>query len=195
MRNDIPDPDLSPPSCGPEMTRRGVLRALGGAAAAAALPALLPSTAEAAMRMRRVRLLNVRSGERADTVYMENGVYIPEALGEIDYLLRDLRTGEMVQVETGLVDLVWQVQRLIDTAEPLCVTSGYRSPATNRRLVGQGAARNSLHMDGMAVDVFCRNRSPRQVAGAARRLARGGVGEYGGFVHLDVGPVRAWRRG
>ena len=189
MRNDIPDPAVSLPSCTPAMNRRGFLRALGGAAAAAALPGLLPSAAEAAMRMRRVRLLNVRSGERADTVYMENGVYIPEALGEIDYLLRDLRTGEMVQVETGLVDLVWQVQRMIDTAEPLCVTSGYRSPATNRRLVGQGAAR------GMAVDVFCRNRRPRQVAGAARRLARGGVGEYGGFVHLDVGPVRAWRRG
>ena len=176
--------------------RRTFLRGLGGLAAAAALNGVPAGVAEAAAGVRRLRLYNARTGETADTVYMENGVYVPEALGEIDFLLRDVRTEEIVAVDSRIVDLMWNIQRLLDTPEPLGITSGYRSPATNRRLVGQGAARNSLHMEGMAVDVFSRSRSARQIAAAARKMAQGGVGEYRNrnFVHLDVGPVRTWTR-
>ncbi|MCP1337344.1 YcbK family protein [Futiania mangrovi] len=194
--------DSTPPASptagrGPYLDRRRFLRGLAGLTAAAALPVASGGTAEAAMQVRRLRLFNARTGERTDTVYMENGVYVPEALGEIDFLLRDVRTGDIVPVDARIVDLMWHIQRLIDTTEPLGITSGYRSPVTNRRLAGQGAARNSLHMQGMAVDVFSRTRSARQIAGAARRLGRGGVGEYRNrnFVHLDVGPVRTWSRG
>ncbi|MVA97593.1 DUF882 domain-containing protein [Nitratireductor sp. CAU 1489] len=74
----------------------------------------------------------------------------------------------------------------------IVVTSGYRSPARNRRARG---ARNSLHMYCAAADVQVPGVSTRQLASFVRAMpGRGGVGTYchTKSVHIDVGPERDW---
>ncbi|MGH7634227.1 MAG: YcbK family protein, partial [Gemmatimonadaceae bacterium] len=74
------------------------------------------------------------------------------------------------------------------------LTSGYRTPATNARLVAEGAAVNSLHMRGQAADISLRGRTLSQLHTAALSLRGGGVGYYPAhdFIHVDVGPLRTW---
>ncbi len=72
------------------------------------------------------------------------------------------------------------------------VTSGYRSPARNRRARG---ARNSFHMYCAAVDIQVTGISKWQLANYVRSLpGRGGVGTYchTKSVHVDIGPERDW---
>jgi len=75
-------------------------------------------------------------------------------------------------------------------------TSGYRSPETNQALrrASRKVARNSFHMDGMAIDVALPDRHFRDIYRAAVDMQRGGVGIYRRttYVHLDVDPVRTW---
>ena len=74
----------------------------------------------------------------------------------------------------------------------MVVTSGYRSPAHNRRARG---AKNSLHMYCAAADVQVQGVSKWELAKFVRSLpGRGGVGTYchTESVHIDVGPERDW---
>jgi len=59
---------------------------------------------------------------------------------------------------------------------------------------GGGAARNSLHLQGRAIDVRLADASLADLRDAATSLHGGGVGYYPHerFVHLDTGRVRAW---
>jgi uncharacterized protein YcbK (DUF882 family) len=59
---------------------------------------------------------------------------------------------------------------------------------------GRKVAANSLHTQGMAVDIRIPNRNIAQVRDAALQLAGGGVGYYrrAKFIHLDTGRVRYW---
>ena len=74
--------------------------------------------------------------------------------------------------------------------------SGYRCPTTNatlRETRGGGVAKNSLHMEGRAIDVRLPGVSLADLRDAAVSLKLGGVGYYAGqFVHLDTGRVRRW---
>ncbi|MEM8837061.1 MAG: D-Ala-D-Ala carboxypeptidase family metallohydrolase [Pseudomonadota bacterium] len=75
---------------------------------------------------------------------------------------------------------------------PPVVTSGYRSPNTNRQM---GSARNSAHMRCEAADISVEGVSRYQLARFLRSLPDvGGVGTYGcrGVVHVDVGEKRSW---
>jgi uncharacterized protein YcbK (DUF882 family) len=74
----------------------------------------------------------------------------------------------------------------------IVVTSGYRSPAHNRRARG---AKNSLHMYCAAADVQVQGISKWELAKFVRSMpGRGGVGTYchTESVHIDVGPERDW---
>jgi len=76
--------------------------------------------------------------------------------------------------------------------KPVVVTSGYRSPAHNRRVRG---ARKSAHMDCAAADIQVAGVSRWELAKFARSLpGRGGVGTYchTASVHVDVGSERDW---
>jgi len=88
------------------------------------------------------------------------------------------------------------LQIKLRTREPFQVFSGYRCPATNAMLASMtdGVAQNSLHMQGMAVDIRVPDRSLVKVQRAALSLEAGGVGFYprSDFVHVDVGRVRHW---
>ncbi|HZS85635.1 MAG TPA: DUF882 domain-containing protein [Stellaceae bacterium] len=176
------------------VTRRAVLfLAAGAIASAAACPA---SAAYRPLAVRTVALDNLHTGERVKTAFWENGRYLPEALREIDWVLRDHRTDEVRAIDPDLLDLLWHLQQKLRARDAFQVISGYRSPATNAMLAAttDGVAQNSLHTRGMAIDIRVPGRSLVKVHRAALDLGLGGVGYYprSDFVHVDVGRVRRW---
>lgn len=139
---------------------------------------------------------NLHTGEKLKVDYWAEGAYIPGALSEIDRVLRDFRTGDVHPIEPKLLDLLALLRTRLETVEPLSVISGYRSPKTNAALheASSGVASNSLHMQGMAIDIRVPGRALAAVRTAALDMRVGGVGYYpkSNFVHVDVGRVRRW---
>ncbi len=135
--------------------------------------------------------------ESLTTVYYANGRYIPSALKEVNWLFRDFRSDEVKEIDERLLDLLYAVRQRLESDQAFEIYSAYRSPATNAllRREGWGVARNSLHMQGMAIDIGMPGCESRHIAECALSLQRGGVGTYrrSSFVHLDVGEVRSWR--
>ena len=76
---------------------------------------------------------------------------------------------------------------------PLTVVSGYRTAAYNARI---GGAKLSQHVQGRAADVRPTNPTPERVAQLHRLVkqmqaqgrldALGGLGEYVGWIHVDI---------
>ena len=78
------------------VSRRGLL----GAFAATALVAAPTYTnafglLKGAGDIRRIRMYSGRTGESLDTIYWIEGQYIPEALNEVSYFMRDWRQDEI----------------------------------------------------------------------------------------------------
>jgi uncharacterized protein YcbK (DUF882 family) len=182
---------------GAALSRRGFLALAAWGAAAAFVPGIAAASRPPLPGVRELCFHNLHTDERVAAVYCEDGAYVPEALEEIDSILRDHRTGEIRQMSPALIDLVFALTVRLGGTGPVQVISGYRSPATNARLRstgGGGVAERSLHLSGEAVDIRFEDRSLRQVRDAALSLRGGGVGYYPslGFVHLDVGRIRRW---
>lgn len=180
------------------LTRRGLLAGVGCAvAAAAAGPALAaPNILRGAGDIRSLKLVSPHTGDRVKAVYWVEGEYIPEALREIDHVMRDWRADAATRMDPKVIDIMAAVHRMLDTDEPFSVYSGYRTRATNNMLRrrSRGVATNSYHCRAMAADLHLKSRSVRQIAGAGERLGVGGVGRYSrsDFTHLDCGPRRGW---
>tara|TARA_B100000459_G_scaffold139912_1_gene98493 strand:+ start:106 stop:687 length:582 start_codon:yes stop_codon:yes gene_type:complete len=148
--------------------------------------------------IRKLKMISDKTGERIDTIYWIDGGYIPEALHEIDVLMRDWRRNEVKPIDLRTIDILAASHSMLDTAEPFRLMSGYRSAKTNAMLRRQSrsVSKNSLHITGQAADVRLGTRSVKQLAKAAQTCKSGGVGKYSrsNFVHLDCGPVRLWGR-
>jgi uncharacterized protein YcbK (DUF882 family) len=195
--------------------RREILRlgALGGAAAAgvAALPsrglchgsyaesyygsqASVGGPLQAAVRQ--VAVHNLHTGESLETIYFDNGAYVPDALAAMNHVLRDFRTGDVHFMDPRVFDLLHTLSTTVESRSPFQIISGYRSPHTNEMLreASSGVASNSYHMRGMAIDVRLPDVQLAYLHKAALALQRGGVGYYpsSDFIHVDVGPVRHW---
>jgi uncharacterized protein YcbK (DUF882 family) len=138
------------------------------------------------------------TGEFLNITYYSQGRYIYGALNEISYFLRDYHTNETHPVDPYLLDQLYDVKLMLGTKKPFHVVSGYRSPETNASLRrhSHGVARQSLHMEGKAIDIRIEGITARDIRDAGLILQRGGVGYYPGqnFVHLDTGDIRTWRR-
>ena len=147
---------------------------------------------------RSLALHNTRTDERFDGVYYADGVYEPEAMAALDSILRDHTADEVTMMDVRLYDLFARLRETLDKTDPLRITSGYRTRATNDALRKRTrwAAKNSLHIEGMAADFTLPGTSGRTLSRAARSLKMGGVGMYRGasFIHVDVGDVRSWTR-
>ena len=106
------------------------------AVAAAPVYARAPGFLRGAGDVRRVRMYSQRTGESIDTIYFADGRYIPEAMTEISYFMRDWRQNQVMKYDPRNVDILAATLRLMDTDEPYLLISGYRTPQTNRMLRG-----------------------------------------------------------
>lgn len=145
---------------------------------------------------RKLSFRNTHTGEELTTTFWKGGSYEQAGLDEINYILRDFRTGDVHPISKGLLNSLSALKSKMNSNEPLHIISGYRSPRTNANLRGrsEGVARRSFHLRGMAIDIRLPGRSTAGIAQLARQMSIGGVGHYSSsdFVHVDVGPVRTW---
>ena len=175
-------------------------RLLCGLAASLAVMAARPALAVVAEAQpdRRLHLHNVNTLETVDLVYFKDGRYQPDALQSLSRFLRDYRSGRIGRMDPGLYDYLHDLQKAVqlDGGQPTRIVSGYRTTATNlaKRRRDRSVARDSYHTRGQAFDVVLPDRNLLAVRAVAVKLERGGVGSYprAGFLHLDVGPARAW---
>jgi uncharacterized protein YcbK (DUF882 family) len=141
-------------------------------------------------------LYNPRTKESFSGIYRRNGIYLTAALEKINRLMRDVRTNDVKQIDTHLLDLISAISIKLKTEKPFHVISGYRSMKTNALLLkrGKGAAKNSYHLKGQAIDIRIPGLRTSVLRRAASGMQKGGVGYYPrrSFVHIDVGPVRYW---
>ena len=181
------------------ISRRSILKVFGASIVSAA-PVFTNAAGfiKGAGDIRKLKMISDKTGERIDTIYWIDGGYIPEALHEIDVLMRDWRRNEIKPIDLRTIDILAASHGMLDTAEPFRLMSGYRSAKTNAMLRRQSrsVSKNSLHITGQAADVRLGTRSVKQLAKAAQTCKSGGVGKYSrsNFVHLDCGPVRLWGR-
>jgi uncharacterized protein YcbK (DUF882 family) len=106
-------------------SRRHFLACLGGAVTATTLAD--PAAASLiAPESRTLNFDNLHTGEKARVEYWANGQYLPDALSEVNFILRDFRNGEIHPIEPKLLDLLTQLHTTIGSSQPFQVISGYR---------------------------------------------------------------------
>ncbi len=185
---------------------KGLSRREFVSAMATALPGMAIATADvfaapaagaaAAPGSRSLSFTHLHTSERLSIAYYKDGAYIPEALGALNHLLRDFRTGEEHDIDPALFDLLHALAGRTGAGQPFQVISGFRSPLTNATLRqrSEGVAARSLHMVGQAIDIRVADVPLPKLKAAALALRRGGVGYYpaSNFVHVDTGRVRSW---
>jgi len=145
---------------------------------------------------RQLSFYHTHTGDTLDVVYREGNDYLPDALVNIDYFLRDFRTGESHPIDPLLLDQLHDIRTALATTSRFEIISGYRSPKTNAMLRSRSGsvAKRSLHMQGRALDIRLTEVLTKNLQSAALELQSGGVGYYptSNFVHIDTGRIRRW---
>ena len=107
--------------------RRSFLKSSVAVASALALPAMARA-AVAAPHERSLRFYNTHTGETLRTMFWAEGQFIPEALQDINHLLRDHRNDKIATIDPELIQLLDRVSSQFSNHEVIHVISGYRSP-------------------------------------------------------------------
>ncbi len=146
-----------------------------------------------------LKLHNVHLNKTFYAPFFEKNYYKLSGLFEVNKAFIDYRAKEMTRIDVKLVNLLYEIKQHLGYDKQFNIVSGYRSAHTNAQLrkTHEGVAKNSYHIKGQAVDIYVPNVSLRKLRDVALGLKRGGVGYYptSHFLHVDVGPVRTWRRG
>jgi uncharacterized protein YcbK (DUF882 family) len=176
-------------------SRRRFLQYGLGISTALALPTTTFATAHPTERS--LALHNLHTGENVKATYWAEGEYQLSELDAINRILRDHRTGDVMDIDPQLVNLLNLLHDQVGGSKPFNVISGYRSPITNANLQkkSSGVAKKSFHMQGKAIDVALPGCDLAKLNSAALAIRAGGVGYYpkSGFIHIDTGPVRSWK--
>ena len=149
---------------------------------------------------RTISLYHIHTGESLSVTYMKDGRYVPSAMKQINYLLRDWRRNKTVTIDPRTIDLVWQLHEDLGSHATINIVCGYRSAETNALLhrIGRKVAKESQHIQGKAIDFYLTDVPTQKIRNIALVLERGGVGYYRsaggptGFLHVDSGHVRHW---
>jgi uncharacterized protein YcbK (DUF882 family) len=201
------DHGLLPPSLNAALSRRTFLQGMAGtllvgghastvlAAPPANAPVLDNNFWE---KPRELWLKRSQTGDELRAVYWKDGTFLVEGYVGLCKLLRDVRADQAVQMDPLLLDVLAGMQgyyRAFGWNQPIYVTSGFRSVATNKALVSEGAALNSMHLYGKAADIHMPGIPVTHLGKVKQYLHDGGVGFYErrGFVHVDTGTLRSWR--
>jgi uncharacterized protein YcbK (DUF882 family) len=118
---------------------------------------------------------------------------------DICRMMRDVHEDKAVTIDVRLLNLLRGMTAWLETVygvrAPYQINSGYRTLTTNA--MTEGAARNSFHTKGMAVDGVVPGFPVDYIGQLAAAFRTGGVGFYLNrqhFIHADVGEVRFWVR-
>jgi uncharacterized protein YcbK (DUF882 family) len=144
-----------------------------------------------------LRLYNTHTGERLEIAFRRGEQYIPGALAQLDYFLRDHNTGDVRHFDPRLYDILADLTGSVGhPGAEIDIVCGYRTPSTNESLRAHttGVAKNSLHIQAEAIDLRMPGVDTLTLRRAALALRRGGVGYYphSDFIHVDTGRVRQW---
>lgn len=180
----------------PLLGRRSFLGlGLAGASALTFLPRSVMAKTTAT-DSRTLGFFNTHTNEILKATYWQNGAYDRGAIKDMNYILRDHRSGDVYSMDLKLFDLLVDLHRRADSKKPFEIISGYRSPVTNAKLASasDGVAKRSMHMDGKAIDIRLRDVKLADLRLDALSMKAGGVGYYpkSDFVHVDTGRVRHW---
>ncbi len=125
-------------------------------------------------------LASVNLGERVRFFpFLPDGSLDPEALREVERVMRDHHTNAVHAVNPRLVKLLYRLADHFD-ARQITIISGYREPGDD--------AEGGHHGRGNAADIIVPGVSLPALARFARQLGHVGVGLYpnAGFIHLDA---------
>lgn len=156
------------------------------------------------IKPRVLELTRPASGERAKLLYWKDGEVIDSAYQELCHMLRDVNGKQTAPIDPKLLETLWGTQAFVaryGIEHPLEILSGYRTAASNTRLIEAGvpAARQSLHIQGRAADIRIANLNSEVLGSLVRSFRQGGVGFYyrsgakGGWIHADTGLNRSWK--
>ena len=140
-----------------------------------------------------VSLTNPKTHSSARVRYRSSdGTYPTEARQQIDRLFGVAEdSGDHISLRLiSALDFIEDRFQL-----PIVLISGYRSQEynDNLRAKGGGAAKASLHIEGMAADIHVRKSLAAKIWGVVKDMGCCGIGFYGGdSVHVDTGPARYW---
>ncbi|TAL63607.1 MAG: DUF882 domain-containing protein [Burkholderiaceae bacterium] len=148
---------------------------------------------------RTLNLYRPATGEHRQLCYWRDGRIEMDGYLAICRMLRDTHEDRAATIDVRLLNLLRGMTAWLAAAygisEPYQVNSGFRTLTTNAAT--EGAARNSFHTKGMAVDGIVPGLSPEYLGRLIATFRAGGVGFYINkqhFVHSDVGRVRFWVR-
>lgn len=144
-------------------------------------------------------MVRMDTGEEYKEAYAEQGRLVVPGYNRLCHALRDLRekpASQVVRMDVKLLNLLFATQQWMKVHKqqrPLVITSAYRSRRTNGQI--EGAAKNSMHQDGKAVDFYIDGLPVKRLADLVKFFREGGVGMYPDrhFVHVDTGELRFWR--
>jgi uncharacterized protein YcbK (DUF882 family) len=156
------------------------------------------------LKPRTLNLVRPQSGEKVKVLYWKDGDMIDAAYQELCHIMRDVNGKETAPIDPKLLETLWGTQAFIaryGIEQPLEILSGYRTQKSNNALreAGVPAARQSLHLKGMAADVRITKLNEEVLGGLVRSFRQGGVGYYyrsgprGGWIHADTGLQRTWK--
>lgn len=156
--------------------------------------------ADAGGETRSISLYHMHTGESLTITYKIDGRYVPSAMKQINYLLRDWRRNQTITIDPKTIDLVWELHEDLGSKEAIHIVCGYRSAQTNAFLhrIGRHVAKESQHIAGKAIDFYFPDVPTLKIRNSALVREIGGVGYYRsaggptGFLHVDSGHVRHW---
>jgi uncharacterized protein YcbK (DUF882 family) len=157
------------------MNRRLILLLIAGAVVlprmAYALPAAQPTR-------RRLRLVNLHTGETFNGLYRDDRGPLATAMADLSVFLRDFHSGATIGIDVRVIDFLAAVMDAVD-AQSASILSAYRTPETNAMLERTtfGVAENSQHLYGRALDMRLGTRLTEAML-AARAMQRGGTGVW-----------------
>lgn len=149
---------------------------------------------------RTISFFHIHTQETLTVTYKKNGRFVPDALKQINHLMRDWRLNQEIPIDPNTIDLLWEMHTELGSQEPIHVICGYRARSTNEMLrkTRGGQASQSQHITGKAIDVSFPDIPAKQLRYSAMIRERGGVGYYPTsaipFVHVDTSRVRHWPR-
>lgn len=172
------------------INRRAAITGIGVTALAATIPAV--ARADSRIGPDRLWIRRRDTGEELNTPFLFQSEIAQRAAHALySNFWRDVRDrNQAVWIDLAMLvvfsDLQMALARQYGRERPIDLFSGYRTRERNATI--EGAARNSLHIQGKAGDFTVPGLSPRQVADAAEGVrGLGGLGRYPTFTHIDTG--------